>query len=117
MDLSMYDQMAIEKAKKRGRAYQCLACHFKKGQRWIDEIGKLEDHILRSHMPPERVPFSCQLCLFKCLRRDQLLRHVSHYARHVTMAAGRNIVNHEPWLRSSENPYVITELDYFKLSP
>ena len=117
MDLSMYDQVAIEKAKKRGRAYQCLACHFKKGQRWIDEIGKLEDHILRLHMPPERVPFSCQLCLFKCLRRDQLLRHVSHYARHVTMAAGRNIVNHEPWLRSSENPYVITELDYFKLSP
>ena len=113
----MYDQVAIEKAKKRGRAYQCLACHFKKGQRWIDEIGKLEDHILRLHMPPERVPFSCQLCLFKCLRRDQLLRHVSHYARHVTMAAGRNIVNHEPWLRSSENPYVITELDYFKLSP
>ena len=117
MDLSMYDQVAIEKAKKRGRAYQCLACHFKKGQRWIDEIGKLEDHNLRLHMPPERVPFSSQLCLFKCLRRDQLLRHVSHYARHVTMAAGRNIVNHEPWLRSSENPYVITELDYFKLSP
>ena len=113
----MYDQVAIEKAKKRGRAYQCLACHFKKGQRWIDEIGKLEDHILRLHMPPERVPFSCQLCLFKCLRWDQLLRHVSHYARHATMAAGRNIVNHEPWLRSSENPYVITELDYFKLSP
>ena len=26
-------------------------------------------------------------------------------------------MNHEPWLRSSENPYVITELDYFKLSP
>ena len=52
MDLSMYGQVAIEKAKKRGRAYQCLACHFKKVQRWIDEIGKLEDHILRSHMPP-----------------------------------------------------------------
>lgn len=104
MDLSMYDQVAIEKAKKRGRAYQCLACYFKKGERWIDEVGKLEDHILRSHMPPERITFSCQLCLFKCLGRDQLLRPVSHYARHVTMAAGRNIVNRVSWLRSSENP-------------
>ena len=117
MDLTMYDHVAVEKAKKRDRAYQCLACHFKKGERWVDEIGKLEDHILRTHMPPERIPFICQLCKFKCMRRDQLLRHVSHYARHVTMAAGRNIISHEPWLCSSENPYVITELDYFKLSP
>ena len=117
IDLTMYDQVAIEKAKKRDRAYQCLACRFKKRERWVDEIRKLEDHILRTHMPPVRIPFTCQLCMFKYMRRDQLLRHVSHYVRHVTMATGRNIINHETWFCSSEKPYVITELDYFKLSP
>ena len=90
MDLSSYTPEQMEKAKHRGRVYQCVACQFQKGERWVDEIGKLEDHILRTHVPPERIPFFCQLCKFKCLRQEQLVRHV--------------------------NPYQITEMDYFKWS-
>ena len=112
----MYGKELLDRAKKRGRAYQCLACHFLKGERWVDEFGKLEDHILRHHMEPERVPFFCRLCKFKCMRHDQLVRHVSHYARHVTMAASRQIVDHTPWLVASSDPYRITEMDYRKFT-
>ena len=84
--------------------------------RWVDEIGKLEDHILRTHIPPERIPFVCQLCKFKCLRQEQLVRHVTHYARHVSMAAGRSIIDHGPYLCRSQNPYQVMEMDYFKWS-
>ena len=84
--------------------------------KWVDEIGKLEDHILRTHIPPERIPFFSQLCKFKCLRQEQLIRHVTHYARHVSMAAGRGIIDHGPYLCRSQNPYQVTEMDYFKLS-
>ena len=112
----MYGKELLDRAKKRGLAYQCLACHFLKGERWVDEFGKLEDHILRHHMEPERVPFFCRLCKFKCMRHDQLVRHVSHYARHVTMAASRQIVDHTPWLVASSDPYRITEMDYRKFT-
>ena len=67
-------------------------------------------------MEPERVPFFCRLCKFKCMRHDQLVRHVSHYARHVTMAASRQIVDHTPWLVASSNPYRINEMDYRKFT-
>ena len=116
MDLSSYTPEQMEKAKHRGRVYQCVACHFQKGERWVDEIGKLQDHILWTHIPPERIPFFCQLCKFKCLRQEQLIRHVTHYARHVSMAAGRGIIDLGPYLCRSQNPYQVTEMDYFKLS-
>ena len=107
-------ETASRQSKEEG---PCLpACHFLKGERWVDEFGKLEDHILRHHMEPERVPFFCRLCKFKCMRRDQLVRHVSHYARHVTMAASRQIVDHTPWLVASSNPYRVTEMDYRKFT-
>lgn len=41
------DVESIEKAKRRGRAYQCLHCFHKKGKKVIDVKGRLEDHILR----------------------------------------------------------------------
>ena len=116
MDLSSYTPEQMEKAKHRSRAYQCVACHFQKGERWVDEIGNLEDHIIRTHIPPERIPFFCQLCKFKCLRQEQLVRHVTHYARHVSMAAGRGIIDHGPYSCRSQNPYQVTEMDYFKWS-
>ena len=116
MDLSSYTDEQIERARHRGRAYQCMACYFQKGEKWVDEIGKLEDHILRNHIPPERIPFFCQLCKFKCLKQDQLVRHVTHYARHVSMAASRRIIDHGPYLCRSTDPHEISDLDVFKWS-
>lgn len=33
--------MSLEKVKKRGRAYQCLASYYKTGEVWINEKYKL----------------------------------------------------------------------------
>ena len=116
MELSLYDKEAMDRARHRGRAYQCVACHFQKGERWVDELWKLEDHILRTHIEQAKIPFFCRLCRFKCVRKEQLVRHISHYARHLSMAAARQIVDHAPWLTASQDPYKISELDYRKLS-
>ena len=116
MDHSSYTDEQIERVRHRGRAYQCMACYFQKEEKWVDEIGKLEDHILRNHIPPERIPFFCQLCKFKCLKQDQLVRHVTHYARHVSMAASRRIIDHGSYLCRSTDPHEISDLDVFKWS-
>ena len=44
------------------------------------------------------------------------MRHLSHYARHVSMAAARKIVDHSPWMVESTNPYPAGEMDMVKLS-
>ena len=118
MNLSSYSQEDIDRAKKRGRAYLCTACYHKSDRqtRKIDEKGRLEDHILKTHVAPERWPFFCTLCLFRCTRREQLTHHVDNYQRHLDMASARQIKNSFPWLVESPNPYKISELDYAKLS-
>ena len=103
MELSLYDKEAMDRARHRGRAYQCVACHFQKGERLVDELGKLEHHILRTHTEQARIPFFCRLYRFKCMRKEQPVSHTSHYARHVSMAAARQIVDHTPWLTASRD--------------
>ena len=76
----------------------------------------MEDHILRNHIEADRIPFFCSLCKFKCLKKDQFVRHLSHYARHVSMAAARKIVDHSPWMVESTNPYPVGDMDMVKLS-
>ena len=116
MDVNTYDRELIDRAKHRGRAYLCLACHYTKKLRYVDEHGKMEDHILRNHIEADRIPFFCSLCKFKCLKKDQFVRHLSHYARHVSMAAARKIVDHSPWMVESTNPYPVGDMDMVKLS-
>ena len=106
------DVEGIEKAKKRGRAYQCLHCFHKKGKKVIDVKGRLEDHILREHMTFQEVPFYCSLCLFRCLKWEQLVHHVSAYKRHVTMALKGNVVDNSAYLIQNPNPYKFGPLDY-----
>ena len=61
MDVNTYDRELIDRAKHRGRAYLCLACHYTKKLRYVDEHGKMEDHILRNHIEADRIPFFCSL--------------------------------------------------------
>ena len=116
MEVNTYDKELVDRAKHRGRAYLCLACHYTKKVRYIEEHGKMEDHILRHHIEADRIPFFCSLCKFKCLKKDQFVRHLSHYARHVSMAAARKVVDHSPWMVESPNPYPVGEMDMVKLS-
>ena len=112
----MYDRETIERARHRGRAYLCLACVQLKKKRVADELGKLEDHIVRNHVELERVPFYCQLCTFKCMKEGQYTSHLSQNKRHMLMCSQRQIQDSSPWKVVSPNPYVITETDMQKLS-
>ena len=116
--MNLYSQEDIERAKKRGRAYLCTSCYHKSERqvKKIDEKGRIEDHILKTHVTPERWPFYCTLCLFRCTRREQLNHHVTSYQRHMDMASARQIKDSSPWLVESPNPYQISEFDYAKLS-
>ena len=80
-----------EKVKKRGRAYQCLACYQRLGRTYINEKLKVEDHIYRDHVRPNEVPFYCRLCTFHCQRLDQLMNHVKNYGPHQDQVRRRSI--------------------------
>ena len=82
--LAAYSKEDIERTKHSGRAYECLACYYQKGERKVDELHRMEDHILKAHITPGRIPYFCRLCLFRCMSKQQIIHHVTHYARHVS---------------------------------
>ena len=110
------DVELVERAKHRGRAYQCLPCYHKEGRVVINEKGRIEDHILKNHVKLDEVPYYCSLCLFRCHSLQQLNKHVTAYARHREMARKRDVQDHQPYLMKSSNPYKIGSLDYMQLS-
>ena len=112
----LYSREAIEKAKKRGRAYMCQVCHRQTGEKRISEIGPMEDHILKTHVSRDRIPYYCRLCTFKCQTAHQINHHFSHYSRHVTAARQMGITNHQEWIEASTIPYKIGETDMLKFS-
>lgn len=111
------DAEKLEKAKKRGRAYQCLRCFYREGKRFIGVKCRIEEHIMKVHLALEEVPFYCKLCLFRCQRKDQLDRHVHAHGRHREMAEKRNIIDNKPCLVENARPHIIGPLDYTVLSP
>ena len=120
MNVTMLAQLvgkeAVARAKKRGWAYMCLACHHQKGERCIGELGTMVDHVLKSHVSRDRVPYYCRLCLFKCMTRQQMDHHTTHYRRHVAMASVRGVTNHAEWQQVSPIPYSISDSDLLKFS-
>lgn len=66
------ERTKIEKAKRRGIAYQCHSCHYKDGFKMINIKCRREDHIMRVHMSRDELPFLCKLCGFICVEREQL---------------------------------------------
>ena len=110
------DTEAVSRAKHKGRAYQCIPCYHKEGKETIDVKGRIEEHILKNHVSLDEVPYYCRLCLFRCQRHDQLLQHVTSYARHREMANKRKVTDHSQFLVTSPNPHQFTEMDYCKLS-
>ena len=112
----LYSREAIEKAKKRVRAYMCLVCHRQTGEKRISEIGPTEDQILKTHVSRDRIPYYCRLCTFKCQTVHQINHHFSHYSRHVTAARQMGITNHQEWIETSTIPYEIGETDMLKFS-
>ena len=114
----LYSREAIERAKKRGRAYMCLMCETLTGEKRISELGPMEDHILKNHVSRDRVPFFCRLCTFKCQTRYQMEHHVKVYPRHKVAADQMGVTRdkeHE-WMVESPAPYKIGDADMRKFS-
>ena len=113
----MAEAERIEKARRMGRAWQCLRCHYREQKRTVDRKGRIEDHIMKVHLALEEVPFYCRLCLFRCQRQEQLTNHVTAHKRHVEMATKRQITDHESCLVSNAKPHIMGPMDYVALSP
>lgn len=111
------DRAKIDRARRRGTAYQCLRCHYKDGSKTINIRCRTEDHIMRVHLGRDEVPFACKLCSFRCMKRDQLLTHVSAYSKHVLLAAKCKVIDHSPFLWENPKPHVFGPLDYKAFSP
>ena len=116
-ELSVFeDQEKVERAKKRGKAWQCLHCHNNSQKRWVDIKCRVEDHIMKYHLALEEVPFYCRLCWFRCQRQDQLVGHVTKYKRHVELATQGQITDHSSYLIKNAQPHVMGPLDYSPLT-
>ena len=114
--IAMAEVERLEKAKRMGRAWQCLRCYHREQKRTVDRKGRIEDHIMKVHLALEEVPYYCRLCLFRCQRQEQLRSHVTAHKRHVEMAAKRNITDHESCLVFNAKPHIIGPMDYVALS-
>ena len=104
------------RSRRRGRAYLCLHCIRNSGVKHVDVKARMEDHILRQHIQFHQVPYYCSLCFFRCLKWDQLVKHVTGYKRHAAMALNSGILDHTPYLVTNPNPYVIGPSDYQQYS-
>ena len=107
-----YTREAIDRARKRGAAYQCVRCHNTDGTKVVNIKCRMEEHIIKYHLTLEEVPFRCLLCDFVCLKNDHLLQHVAGNARHVLIAAKQKIIDNSPYLWKNPNPHVFGANDY-----
>ena len=44
----------------------------------------MESHVYKTHIPLERLPFYCKLCIFRCTTQEDLERHVQNFGPHKT---------------------------------
>ena len=88
-----------------GLLYQCNYCAM------VDRKGRLEDHILKAHVPVENVPFYCKLCLFRSQDRAKFYHHLANYSRHKQAEAKVGSVNYHLMLVKAAAPRFITDHD------
>lgn len=107
-----YSKDKIDRAKKRGTAYQCIRCHNKDGAKVVNIKCRMEEHVIKNHLEKEEVPCRCLLCDFVCLKYEQLLNHIAENTKHVLLSAKRRITDHRPYLWKNSNPHIFGEQDY-----
>ena len=88
----------------------CRRCSLN-GVRMADRRYRLVDHILKYHIPMDRVPYSCSLCMFRCMEQQTLLNHVTKYQRHVRLAKELKVTNHIQFMVVAKQPVVIGDDD------
>ena len=112
------DRELVEKAKKRGLAYQCMTCYYNNGKLYVNEKLKAEDHIYETHVRPDETPLYCRLCPLHCQREDQLQHHVENYQPHEKIVDEKGYSDKgRSFLMRSTKPHVIGPLDYLRYEP
>jgi len=88
-----------------GLAYRCNHCEK------VDRKGRLVGHILRDHVPQDRVPFYCTLCRFRYETRDDYIKQLTKYAGHVRAVGNTPNVDLNRILIKSGNPWFVSSSD------
>lgn len=95
-----------------GRAYQCLRCMGRDGKQVIGRKQRVEEHILKTHLSLDQVPYYCRLCLFRSTSKHHLLSHVAGYKPHARMVLEKGITDSSPCLVQNPRPYVMGSDDF-----
>ena len=106
----------IDRARRRGIAYECLWC-FKEGRKTVNIKCRMEEHVGKTHLKKDQAAFQCLLCGFVGLKREPLLAHVANNTKHVLLAAKFKILNHRPYLWENPSPYALGAEDYRAYGP
>ena len=95
----------IDKARRRGIAYQCLWCYNLKGTKQVNIKCRMEEHITKTHLEKEEMPFRCLLCGYVCVSFMKLESHTRDNAKHVLQAAKRKVLDDRPFLWINPSVY------------
>ena len=114
--IAMEGAEKVERARRMGRAWQCMRCLNEEGKRVVDRKSRIEKHLMKTHLSLTQVPYYCKLCLFRCQKREQLDHHVDVHKRHKLMAEKRNIKDRSVCLVAKAKPHVFGPGDYMVLS-
>ncbi|WAR24506.1 hypothetical protein MAR_038175 [Mya arenaria] len=86
--------------------YRCKRC---------DKVGRryqVVAHILKAHVPIERVPFFCTRCFFRCQDRDTVWNHTERYRGHINEVKKNGPTGElKDILRASTNAWYVTDKD------
>jgi len=99
----------------RRRAYRCVRCSMT-GLNRVNRRDRIAHHVLKYHVPLDEVPFSCTLCLFRCMDKASQVSHINNYRPHRNKAAEMGVLDHSPFLSESIKPVVLDERYMVRLS-
>lgn len=83
--------------------YKCCHCETN-GKSYIGLRFRLVAHVYKYHLPLDKAPFYCTLCLLRCSTKAALNNHVSRYSRHRSAAREMGIVDSSEYLVDNTNP-------------
>jgi hypothetical protein len=96
--------MEISKTRRRP-LFKCLRCIENRQPPHVNERYRMVDHLQKHHFALDQVPFYCSLCLFRCITKSALVKHVTDYKRHIVMVREEGCNDVDPQRYFVENPY------------
>ena len=96
--------MPVSRKLDGGRlCYRCRVC----GKQ--DRRDRVVAHVLKCHARLDQVPFYCTLCNFRSERAEELMNHVTRYARHRDEVKRTGVTDMARVLGKCENPIKVED--------